>query len=114
MWSTRNALRVELVYDRDCPNVGPARATILVALGEVGADALWAEWDRADAGTPLELRSYGSPSVLVNGRDVSCDENEAVRSAANSCRVYRDDCGCVSGAPSVGSIVRAIRVAQAA
>jgi hypothetical protein len=114
MRRTISALRVELVYDRDCPNVGRARAMIRAALKEVGANAVWAEWDREDAATPSELRSYGSPSVLVNGKDVGCDENEAVRSAANSCRVYLDDCGCVCGAPSAGLIVRAIRRAQAA
>jgi mercuric ion transport protein len=105
-------LRVELVFDRDCPNVARARAVIRAALGEVGADAVWSEWDRADAATPAELRSYGSPSVLVNGKDV--DANEVVRSDANSCRVYMDDCGCVCGAPSAWLIVRAIRLAQAA
>jgi hypothetical protein len=107
-------LRVELVFDRDCPNVGLARDMIRAALGEVGASAVWEEWDRADAATPAELRSYGSPSVLVNGKDVGCDANEAVRSDANSCRVYMDDCGCLSGAPSAGLIVRAIRHTHAA
>lgn len=106
-------LRVELVFDRDCPNVGRARAMIRTALAEVGASAVWEEWDRADAATPAELRSYGSPSVLVNGRDVG-GENDAVRSDANSCRVYTDDCGCACGAPPAGLIVRAIRHAQAA
>jgi hypothetical protein len=109
-----NVLRVELVFDRDCPNVGRARDMIRAALREVGASAVWEEWDRADAATPADLRSYGSPSVFVNGKDVSCDANEAVRSDANSCRVYTDECGCVSGAPSAGLIVRAIRIAQAA
>ena len=114
MRRTTSVLRIELVFDRDCPNVGRAREMIRAALGEVGASAVWEEWDRADAATPPELRGYGSPSVLVNGKDVSCDANEAVRSDANSCRVYTDDCGCLCGAPSARLIVRAIRLAQAA
>lgn len=105
--------RVELVYDRDCPNVGQARAMIRAALGEVGADTVWMEWDRDDDATPLELRRYGSPSVFVNGKDVGSGRNEAVQSDANSCRVYTDDCGCLCGAPPAGLIVRAIQGSQA-
>lgn len=114
MQQPTSALRVELVYDRDCPNVEQARAMIRAAFTAVGTDTVWAEWDRADSATPGALRSYGSPSVLVNGQDVGCDANEPPRSDANSCRVYVDDCGRLCGAPSAELIANAIRGAQAA
>jgi mercuric ion transport protein len=110
----RAMLRVELVYDRDCPNVDRARAMIAAALGAVGAAREWIEWDRDDAATPLERRAYGSPTVLVNGRDVGCDETEAPHADAKACRVYMDECGCLCGAPSSDLIIRAIKGAQAA
>ena len=110
---TRN-LRIELVYARDCPNVNRARAMISAALGAVGAQRHWTEWDRDNPATPVQLRVYGSPTVLVNGQDVGCDENEDAQSDANACRVYVDECGCLCGAPSAGVIARAIRGAQAA
>lgn len=109
---TDNPLRVDLVYDRDCPNVERARSMIRRALVEVGAAVSWREWDREDAGTPAEFRNYGSPTVLVNGQDVGCDENDEARSDANSCRVYVDECGCMCGAPSSQLIVEAIRGAR--
>jgi mercuric ion transport protein len=102
-------LRVTLVYDRECPNVDRTRSMIRAALRETGAAVTWAEWDRGDAATPAELRSYGSPTVLVNGLDVGFDENETAQSDANACRVYADDCGCLSGVPSSQAIADAIR-----
>lgn len=101
-------LTVELVYDRDCPNVERARSMIRAALREVGAEPVWTEWDRESIDTPNDLRQFGSPTVLVNGRDVGCDENEMAQADANSCRVYLDANGCVCGAPSSRLIVVAI------
>ena len=114
MQHVSNGLRIELVYDRGCPNVERARTMIRAALAEVGAEMEWTEWDREDQATPAELRNYGSPTVLVNGGDVGCDENDAAQSDAISCRVYMDDCGCLCGAPPAKLIARAIREAQAA
>jgi mercuric ion transport protein len=102
------APHVELVYDSDCPNVERARAMIRTALGEVGAEVRWTEWDRADVATPEGLQHYGSPTVLVNGHDVGCDENEAAESDGQSCRVYMDESGCLCGVPSAKLIVSAI------
>ena len=104
-----SALQIELVYDRDCPNVEDARAMIQAALAEVGAEVSWTEWDREDVRTPQHLRNYGSRTVLVNGRDVVSGENESTQSDANSCRVYMGDGDCVCGAPSSKVIASAIR-----
>src|SRR5438270_9502071 len=96
--SMSSGVVIELVYDRACPNVDRARAMIRTALGEVGVEATWTEWDRDSADTPPNLRHYGSPTVLVNGRDVGCDENAPAVSDANSCRIYVDEGGCICGA----------------
>ena len=114
MRQTTDALRIDMVFDRDCPNVERTRSMIRSALGEVGADVDWTEWDRDDPATPADLRDYGSPTVLVNGRDVGCDDNAAAQSDANSCRVYIDECGCLCGAPSAELIAGAIRGVRAA
>lgn len=100
--------RIELVYDRDCPNVERARAMIHEALTTVNAPLLWTEWVRDAEGTPEMLRTFGSPTVLVNGRDVAYDGNGAISADAHNCRVYFDDSGCICGAPSARLIVAAI------
>ena len=113
MKTTEGTLRIDLIFEGGCPNIDLARAMIRSALLDVGADVQWAEWDRDDIGTPLPLRRFGSPTVLVNGRDVGCDENESAQSESNSCRIYFDDCGCACGAPSWQLIATAIRGARA-
>jgi hypothetical protein len=100
---------VELVYDRDCPNVERARVGIRTALCEIGAEPRWTEWERDDAATPDELRGYGSPTVLVNGRDAGGVDAGPAETGAKCCRVYVDDRGRSCGAPSSELILRAIR-----
>ena len=102
--------RVELVFDATCPNVDEARAAIRAALIAVGAPVQWKEWERGAEATPAALRSFGSPTVLVNGADVS--GGDAANADANSCRVYVDECGCLCGAPSAEQIAAAISAAQ--
>ena len=101
-------VNLELVYDGDCPNVEAARQVIAAALRELGEPLAWKEWDRDGQDTPTDLRAFGSPTILVNGQDVSGDGNAAAQADANSCRVYRDGCGCITGTPSVQMIVSAI------
>jgi mercuric ion transport protein len=100
--------RIEMVYDPDCPNVDLARTAIRGALTLIGAPLAWREWDCTDAATPDTMRVLGSPSVLVNGQDVGCGGGSMAQADANSCRIYRDGCGCICGAPSVELILKAI------
>jgi mercuric ion transport protein len=106
------SLRLELVYDPDCPNVEPARTAIRAALTSVGAPLVWREWDRGDPATLSVLRCLGSPSVLVNGLDVGADGSSMAEPDAKTCRVYTDRQGRVSGAPSAEMILATIAAAR--
>jgi mercuric ion transport protein len=106
--------RIEMVYDPECPNVERARIAIRGALTAIGAPLAWREWDCSDVGTPDGLRAIGSPSVLVNGHDVGYGAGSVAQADANACRIYRDDCGCICGAPSVELILEAIATSDAA
>jgi hypothetical protein len=75
---------VDLVYDVDCPNVAAARVNLLQAFALLGRSPKWSEHRIGDPGAPERVRGYGSPTVLVDGRDV-----EGVEPAAEvCCRVY--------------------------
>ena len=89
--------RVELLYDRDCPNAQAARAVLREAFRKLGAVAEWAE-------APARERGYGSPTILVNRRDVA----GARPSSAPSCRVYVNAEGRFSGVPPVEQIIEAL------
>lgn len=93
---------VELVYFTGCPNADTARANIRGALREIGRSEHWSEWDLEDGATPEHYRSYGSPTVLVGGRDVAGGGVGVDTPAANTGLSCSAD-----GAPSVEQIVRA-------
>ena len=62
---------VDLVYDADCPNISVARANLIRAFSVAGIQPKWSEHRIGDATAPERTRGYGSPTVLVDGRDVS-------------------------------------------
>lgn len=90
---------VELIYFEGCPNVDAAREHLARALEAEGLSAAWTEWDVDDAETPEEKRAFGSPTVLVDGVDVT-GASEPV--AFQACRA--------DGAPEVKEIVHGLRV----
>ncbi len=102
-------LKVELIYDRDCPNVAEAREQLRLALAEVGLPPQWQEWDRASLESPAYVRAYGSPSILVNSQDVA---DVSPSSNANCCRIYSDQTGRLKGVPSSTAIALAMRQAK--
>ncbi|MBI4605763.1 MAG: hypothetical protein HY721_27670 [Planctomycetes bacterium] len=98
--------QVELIFDRDCPNVAPARAALLAAFAEAGITAAWREWNRKAPESPPYVRGYGSPTILVNGRDIA---GVAPTENADSCRVYRHAGSSVRGVPAVATIAAVLR-----
>jgi mercuric ion transport protein len=51
--------------------VAAAREQLRRAFQEVGVPANWQEWDRGNPSSPDYARRYGSPTILVEGRDVA-------------------------------------------
>ena len=86
-------LHIELVYFEGCPNALQARENIRSAIEATGQPLEWSEWDLMAPSTPEGFRQYGSPTVLINGEDVT---GEGPGAAAMACRA--------DGAPSVGAI----------
>ena len=85
--------KVELVYFDGCPNAARARANLRTVLG----DEAWEEWNLSSADTPDRFRRHGSPTVLVEGSDVTGADGANV---AMACRA--------DGAPSAEVIRRAL------
>lgn len=89
--------QIELVHFTGCPHAAQARENLRLALRTSGARDPWSEWDLAAPEAPERVRGYGSPTILVNGADVSGGGPEG---GELSCRV--------SGAPSVEAILNAL------
>lgn len=100
---------VVLIHDPECPNVEAARSNLRSAFEAVGQIPRWREFDRGSAETPAEWRAFGSPTILVNGRDVAESEPTA---EGNSCRVYRSPEGRLVGIPTIDELATALKVAS--
>ena len=98
-------LRVELIYDADCPNAAEARVRLREVMTTLGHLQKWQEWDRGDSGSPSYALEYGSPTILVNGKDVAGIEPSG---EVSSCRLYQDSSGGFQGAPPTEMIEAAL------
>ena len=95
-------MNIELVYFEGCPNADAARENLSKACGELGIAAAWQEWDQNDGSVPDHVKAFGSPSILVNGKDIAGGPDDCCQ--AKSCRIYEDG----KGAPEVEMIRAAL------
>lgn len=98
--------RVELIYDADCPNVHLARKALLEGFSLANLTPSWTEWDRDLPGSPLYARDYGSPTILVDGRDVA---GARPGKGEACCRLYGVGPEAFAGAPAAGVVAEALR-----
>jgi len=94
---------VELLYFPDCPNVPAAREQLRRAFAAIGAPPSWREVDVTSESAPAHVRGFGSPSILVDGKDVT----GAAPAGGSSCRIYAGSD--VRGVPPLDAIVTALR-----
>ncbi len=92
--------KIELIYFEGCPNAEPSRINLRQAISALDLSADWQEWEQGDPQVPEYVKQHGSPTVLINGRDVSGVE-AGVGGAA--CRA--------DGAPSADAIRAALEEA---
>lgn len=89
---------IELVYFEGCPHAQTAREVLETALATAGSGQNWTEWDLAEPGVPERVKRFGSPTVLVDGADVT---GEGPGVSAMACRA--------DGAPEVTAVIRALQ-----
>lgn len=95
-------MKIELVYFEGCPNAEAARKNLRKACSELGLANDWKEWDQEDDSTPQHLKAFGSPSILVEGKDVA---GATGNGSEQSCRLYEGS----HNAPDVETIRTAIQ-----
>ena len=61
-------MQVELIWQRDCPNVPAARQNLMKTFSMAGFPAWWREWCLDEADCPEHAREFESPSILVDGK----------------------------------------------
>lgn len=101
--------RIELIYDDGCPNANRTRERLSRAFAERGIPAQWKEWERGNPSAPAYVRFYGSPTILIDGKDVA--DAEPVENVS-SCRIYAGTSGGYEGTPSTEMIAAALRASH--
>ena len=101
-------MKVQLLTLPDCPHAAGAREVLTSALVSSGVAAHIEELDTTAPDTSEALREWGSPTILIDGRDIA----EGSPGGA-SCRLYRNASGRTVGAPPAAlvrdAIARALR-----
>ena len=98
-------MKVQLVYFDGCPNIAPARQVLRRALAACALSTVsFEEVDVTARGTPAHLADWGSPTILVDGKDVA----GAARPMGPCCRLYPAEDGRLGGVPSETSIRAAL------
>lgn len=96
-------MKIELIYFNGCPNVDPARKNLKEAFEATGIKSNWDEWEHGNPEAPDYVLEYGSPTILIDGKDVARGPEGDL--SPNSCRLYEG-----GGAPSVKMIKAAIGI----
>ena len=83
MNDSRAAVKVQLLTFEDCPLADAARASLDKALADCGIEG-YEEIDILDPSVSDEQRQWGSPTILIDGTDVTGQrQGDGV-----GCRVY--------------------------
>ena len=98
-------MKVELIYDADCPNVTETRTRLVEAFAAAGLAPQWQEWRRGNQDSPEYTRRFGSPTILVDGRDIS---STTAMDGSGACRVYAHTTGRIAGVPPLENIQAAL------
>lgn len=80
-----DAPEVEFVYEQTCPFVRDARRQLIKGFRAAGVTPRWSEWEVSDPSAPQHLRRLGSPTILVDGRDITGTPRDE---AERCCRLY--------------------------
>jgi hypothetical protein len=95
----------ELIYFRGCPHVDAARTVLERAFSLLNRAPQWTEYQTDDPALPAHARGYGSPTILVDGHDVT---GVGGGGSASSCRLYRDEQGRPTEVPRIEQVVAAL------
>lgn len=87
-------MKIQLLYFDGCPNLERARVVLRDAMIAEHIDQAIEELDLESPTAPESVRGWGSPTILIDGKDVT----GAHRTAGSSCRLY------ANGAPIIDEI----------
>ena len=100
---TATCMNIQFLAFSGCPLADPARDNLKSALSSCGLSS-YEDIDILDPASPEDLRGWGSPTILVNGADVTGQP----KGNSVSCRVYNTP----GGVPDVQCIIDCLEKSQ--
>ena len=107
---SKGSVRIEILAREDCPNRGMALVVVERVVDETGVPAEIEVVDVASDSDAETYRVLGSPTVLVDGRDVDPQPNAHAEFSVDD-RIYRTDrgpCGWPEPAWIRSAVLRAV------
>ena len=102
-------MKITIQYFNGCPHWQLAEQRLRHAIADLGREDVEISFQRIDSPDEAEQLSFhGSPTLLVNGRDVFAGREFPVNFG---CRVYTTEEG-TQGAPSVAQLRHVLRSAS--
>jgi len=96
-------MQLTVLAEPGCPNA-PLLKDRLTAVLDGRADVSVSQQVISDEGEAARWGMHGSPTLLIDGVDPFAEPGQV---PSMSCRLYRDDNGQLSGAPSIGQLRQA-------
>ncbi len=87
-------MKIQLLYFPGCPSVEATREVLRRSLRACGLPSTFEEVDVTSPETPEPLRAWGSPTILIEGRDVAGEHP-----TGPSCRLYHGSTSPGRGVP---------------
>ena len=84
-------MKIEILYFEGCPNHEPADRAVREVLAEIGVEAEVEHVNVSDEATAQRVKFPGSPTIRVDGEDVTPPEEDDQYSLR--CRVYQTSSG---------------------
>ena len=97
-----------MLFSEGCPHIAATIARLREVLSAENVAALIEQVDVGNSHTSFPPAFRGSPTVLINGRDISGDDAPCAQAAA--CRLYPGESN--SGVPPADLIRNALRHAR--
>jgi len=100
-------MKIELIFHEGCLCRGGPLKNLYEVMTEEKVEWEVIQIDTNEMDSPLQTRGKASPTILINGQDIS-----PIDSCGGACRIYTDLAGSLSGVPSKELIRHAIRKAK--
>ncbi len=100
--------KIQFIYFEGCPKAAGQWANLLEATAKITELNLDIEKiDTADNGSDASFKQWGSPAILLDGKDITNYQPQDSDCCSNHCRYYQDEPDGILSAETIEKLVLA-------